>query len=202
MVDYKVRFGAIEANALHVAIDMQRIFAEPGRFYCEEFSSIVPVVSKITAHKPENTVFTRFVDRNRDELPRTVWQKNYRQWVSDNLETIDKAMFDIVAPLLRFIPPVSVVDKHTYSAFESQAFIKLLKNRQPDTLIFTGVKTNFCVLATVLASVDQSYRTLVITDGITGSSVETQLAVMKTLLPRFEQQIELVSADNLLSQWK
>jgi nicotinamidase-related amidase len=202
MVDYNVRFGAIEDNALHVAIDMQRIFAEPGRFYCEEFSSIVPVVSNITAHKPENTVFTRFVDRNRDELPRTVWQENYRQWVSDNLETIDKAMFDIVAPLLRFIPPVSVVDKHTYSAFESQAFVNLLKNRQPDTLIFTGVKTNFCVLATVLASVDRCYRTLVVTDGVTGSSVETQLAVMKTLLPRFEQQIELVSADNLLSQWK
>ena len=102
---------------------------------------------------------------------------------------------------MQFVPPASVIEKTTYSAFESQMFMEILDKRKPDTLIFTGVKTNYCVLATVLASVDKRYRTIVVTDGVAGTSIETEAAVMDMLFKRFEQQIELVHSENLLSQW-
>ncbi|MET4695404.1 isochorismatase family cysteine hydrolase [Endozoicomonas lisbonensis] len=179
MMVNQLRFGAIADDAFHVAIDMQRMFAEPGTFFCPDFPSIIPVVGKITALQPENTVFTRYVKPDREEMTGALWQECYRQWVSSTLGSLNSEMFDLIDPLLRFIPPANVVEKTTYSAFESNAFTELLDKRQPDTLIFTGVKTNYCVLATVLASVDKHYRTIVVTDGVAGSTAETQMAVKK-----------------------
>ena len=110
--------------------------------------------------------------------------------------------YDLVEPLNRLSQPDKVIDKNTYSVFESQAFQAILNQQQPDTLIFSGVKTNYCVLASVLASVDHDYRTLVVTDAVAGSSDQTQHAVLDTLLPRFIHQIELVTADTLLQHWQ
>ncbi|WP_263079001.1 hypothetical protein [Endozoicomonas sp. Mp262] len=41
MFSNELRFGSIGSRALHIAIDMQRLFAEPGEFYCSDFEKNV-----------------------------------------------------------------------------------------------------------------------------------------------------------------
>ena len=89
-----LRFGPIGNRALHVSIDMQRIFAELGTFFCPGLASIIPVVSQLTAHQPSNTVFTRYVAPAMSELSGGGWQENYRQWVNSALGSLDKSMFE------------------------------------------------------------------------------------------------------------
>ena len=196
-----IRFGPIGKHALHVAIDMQKLFAEPGNFYCAGLQAIVPVITKIVSNKIQETVFTRFIPHRIKNAPATQWEAHYHQSLREDFGQLSPEQYGLIEPLDRLATPDKIIIKNTYSAFESPAFQAVLNQRQPDTLIFSGVKTNYCVLASVLSSVDHGYRTLVVTDAVAGSSEQAQNAVLDTLLPRFIHQIELVTADTLLRNW-
>ncbi len=201
MQSQMLRFGPLGNHALHIVIDMQKMFAEPGNFYCDGLQAIVPVIANIARNKIQSTVFTRFVPPQINESPASQWQAHYHQWLTKDFGQLSPEQYDLVEPLGQLSHPNNTIDKNTYSVFESQAFQAILNQQRPDTLIFSGVKTNYCVLASVLASVDRDYRTLVVTDTVAGSSDQTQHAVLNTLLPRFIHQIELVTADTLLQHW-
>ncbi|WP_211826639.1 cysteine hydrolase family protein [Kistimonas asteriae] len=177
------------------------MFAESGNFYCAGLQAIVPVIAKITCCKMQSTVFTRFIPPQPNKSTASQWQAHYHQWLAEDFGQLSPEQYDLITPLDQLSQPDKVIEKNTYSVFESPAFQAILNQQRPDTLIFSGVKTNYCVLASVLASVDHDYRTIVVTDAVAGSSDQTQHAVLDTLLPRFIHQVELVTADTLLQHW-
>ncbi|MFO1350526.1 MAG: isochorismatase family protein [Gammaproteobacteria bacterium] len=70
-----------------------------------------------------------------------------------------------------------------------------------DTLIVSGVETDVCVLATVLDAIDAGYRVIVVADAVAASrrpATARARAVLEAVLPRFDQQVETVSATELL----
>ena len=67
------------------------------------------------------------------------------------------------------MPPARVIDKYAHSAFEAPAFQAALDELKADTIIFTGVETDVCVLATALTAVDRGYRTILVSDAIASS---------------------------------
>ena len=73
-----------------------------------------------------------------------------------------------------------------------------LKRRQ---VIVAGCETDVCVLASVLTAVDRGYRTIVVSDAVTSSSAAAHRATLELILPRFDQQIELVETQELLRHW-
>jgi nicotinamidase-related amidase len=180
---------------------MQRLFAEAGDWHTPALMSITPAISGIVARHPEQTVFTRFVTPHSANLTVGTWQRYYQHWQGVTLDRMSRDKLDLIEPLKKFSPPAATISKTTHSAFESPAFVQMLLNRLPDTLIFTGVETDVCVLASVLTAVDRGYRTIVVTDAVASSSAAAHRATLELVLPRFDQQIELVGSRELLSRW-
>lgn len=56
-----------------------------------------------------------------------------------------------------------------------------------------------CVLATVLGAIDLGYKVIIITDALCSAMDETHDAVLKLYRKRFSQQIESMSADELVA---
>jgi len=55
--------------------------------------------------------------------------------------------------------------------------------------------------ASVLAAVDLGYRIIVARDAVCSSSDETHDALIKLYTDRFDRQIELAEADEIISAW-
>jgi nicotinamidase-related amidase len=89
-------------------------------------------------------------------------------------------------------------DKFVYSAFADGRLHACLAERSVGTLLVTGAETDVCVLATVLAAVDHGYRVILVTDAICSSSDEGHDALMQMYTRRFDVQIELAAAEELI----
>jgi nicotinamidase-related amidase len=196
-----LRFGAIGKRAAHAAIDMQRLFAEDTEWSSPVIHEIAPNVSRISAHAPHLTLFTRFLTPQRAEDAQGQWQIYYRHWNSVLSNNIGADLFDLIEPLRRFTPPARIIDKYVHSAFEAPSFQTALDELEADTIIFTGVETDVCVLATALTAIDRGYRTILISDAIASSSPGGHRASLDGVYPRFDQQVELIDTDTLLKAW-
>lgn len=56
-----IHFGRIPANAVHLCVDMQRLFAEDTAWRTPWMPRVLPVVVRLCEHKAERTCFTRFI---------------------------------------------------------------------------------------------------------------------------------------------
>ncbi len=194
-------FGAPGNRALHVSVDMQRLFAAPGDWFTPGLMEIVPAIGRLANAQPEHTVFTRFVTPPRPEAATGRWQAYYERWRAYTTEAMGAEMLDIVEPLEWCCPPAVVIDKTTHSAFESAAFNRHLQERRCDTVILTGVETDVCVLATALSAVDRGLRVILVVDAVTSSSPEGHAASLNSVVARFDMQIETVLADEVIAAW-
>ena len=50
----------IGPDAVHVCIDIQRLFAEKTDWFTASIPAILPAIIRLTEHAPARTVFTRF----------------------------------------------------------------------------------------------------------------------------------------------
>lgn len=196
-----LRFGAIGRHAVHACIDMQRLFAEDTQWASPVVYDIAPRVCRISAHAPHLTLFTRFLTPKHVEDAQGQWQIYYRHWQSVLTSNLAPDYLDLIAPLQRFTPPARVIDKYVHSAFEAPGFQQALDELDADTIIFTGVETDVCVLATALTAIDRGYRTILISDAIASSSPPGHRASLASVYPRFDQQVELIDTDSLLKAW-
>jgi len=53
----------LDRSALHIAIDMQRLFAEPTEWFVPWLERVLPNVVAIANHAPDRTLCTRFIPR-------------------------------------------------------------------------------------------------------------------------------------------
>ena len=197
-----LRFGPIGAGAVHLAIDMQVVFADHADWGAASTHEILPRIARIAGHRPERTVFTRFLPpKSLPDLPGQ-WSAFYRRWPQILAESGNAALFDLLPVLKRFAPPAKVVDKHIYSAFEAPDFAPALRELSADTLILTGVETDVCVLATAIGAMDRGFRTILISDALASGSDAGHAAALASVYPRFDQQIELIDTETLLREWK
>lgn len=196
-----LRFGAIGKRAVHACIDMQRLFAEGTEWASPVVHAIEPKVSRICAQAPHRTLFTRFLTPERAEDAQGQWQIYYRHWKSVLAGNLGPDRLDLLPPLRRFVPPARVIDKYVHSAFEAPEFQQALGDLDADTIIFTGVETDVCVLATALTAVDRGYRTILISDAIASSSPPGHRSALDDIYPRFDQQVELIDTNALLKAW-
>jgi nicotinamidase-related amidase len=202
MSNGELRFGPIGPGAVHLCVDMQRLFAEGGPWPTPWMNRVLPTVVRLVEHRPEQTVFTRFIPPRRPEDMPGVWQRYYERWRHVTLERVDHALLDLVAPLDRFVPPAGVFDKQNYSAFFSGALHRQLTERGVDTLIITGAETDVCVLATVFGGVELGYRVIVVSDAICSSSDAGHDALMLLYRERLGQQTETADCDTIMENWR
>lgn len=197
-----LRFGAIGRHAVHASIDMQNLFAERTEWASPGVHAIAPNIARICAHAPERTVFTRFMTPARIEQAPGQWKAYYQRWQSVLASNQSDDIFDLVPELGRFVPPARVVDKYTHSAYEAPEFQQALDCLDAAVLLISGVETDVCVLATALTAIDRGLRVILIADAIASSNDEGHAAALDVIYPRFNMQVESVTVDELLAEWK
>lgn len=131
-----------------------------------------------------------------------MWRRYYERWREVTTESIDVALLELVPELQRFAPPARVIDKTVYSAFFSGELHQLLRMVGVDTLVITGSETDVCVLSTVLSAVDLGYRVIVVRDAVCSSTDEGHDALMTLYESRYNVQIELADAAEIIEGWK
>jgi nicotinamidase-related amidase len=189
-------------DAAHLCIDMQNIFAKGGVWETPWMERVLPVISQIAARYRERTVFTRFITPERPEDRRGQWRVYFTKWERATRGDLAPGALDIVPALARYSPPALVVDKPAYSAFFGSRLGHLLVERHVGTVVVSGAETDVCVLATVLGAVDLGFRVIIVQDALCSSSDTGHDALMTMYRTRFNEQIELVSAAELLDMWR
>jgi nicotinamidase-related amidase len=196
-----LRFGPIE-NAVHICVDMQRLFAEGTEWASPVVQAIEPLVARVCAHSPERTIFTRFLTPKRAENAQGQWKTYYKRWKSVTTSVMDAGLLELLPQLRGFAPPARVIDKYVHSGFENSQLQKTLDGFGAKTTIFTGVETDVCVLATALTAIDRGYRTILISDAIASSNPNGHRACFDSVFTRFDEQCEVIDTKTLLAAWK
>jgi nicotinamidase-related amidase len=197
-----LKHGKIELGAIHLCVDMQRMFAEETSWKTPWMDRVRPVVAAIAREHAPATVFTRFIPASHPGEGEGVWRRYWHRWPAMTLSQLGFELVGLLPELQALCPPASVFDKKTYSPWWDGRLHAALNLRGCRTLVITGGETDVCVLATVLGAVDLGYRVIVVTDALCSSADETHDAVMAVYHHRYGQQIEAVTAEILLDEWR
>jgi nicotinamidase-related amidase len=195
-----VRFEPI-ADAVHLVIDMQSIFARGGIWETPWMERVLPTIVGITARYTARTVFTRFITPlHADDRPGR-WRRYFGKWQCATRAVLPSSQLELVPALRQFVPPARVIDKPAYSAFTGSPLASLLSDKGISTLVITGSETDVCVLATVLHAIDLGFRVVIVEDALCSSSDAGHDALMTLYRNRFAEQIELINSEELTSLW-
>jgi nicotinamidase-related amidase len=151
---------------------------------------------------PARTIFTRFIPPPTAEDAPGMWRIYYQKWRTVTRSRLNPTLLDLMPVLQRAVPPARIFDKPVYGAFANGMLHGELQQSGVDTLIVTGAETDVCVLATVLGAVDLGYRTVVVKDALCSSADESHDALLALYARRFDLQIELTEAAELLEMWR
>jgi nicotinamidase-related amidase len=194
--------AAIGADAVHVVVDMQRLFAEDTGWRVPTLESILPNIHRLIDHRPERALYTRFVTPTDADAARGIWQRFYRHWSTVTQARMSPALFDLVASLAAKAPKDAQIDKDGFSAYTGAGFAPALARLGCGTLILSGAETDVCVFATALEAVDRGHRVVIATDAVTSTSTAAHRAALDHVLPRYEHLIDLATTDVVLAAWR
>jgi nicotinamidase-related amidase len=194
-----LRFGRVGPNALHLCVDMQRLFAEDSPWASPAVTLALPGAREIARRKPENTIFSRFLCPTEPLALQGQWLRFYAD--CPEMLHLDPRLFEVIPELASIGAGARTVSRHVFSVFRSEELQFQLLSRKVETLIFTGVETDVCVLATVFSAVDAGLRVIVVEGAVASSDQAGHEAALRAIMPRFDQQIEVVDPDQLLAAW-
>ena len=197
----ELRHGAPGETAVHLCVDMQRMFAEATEWQMPWLERVLPNIVSITSAHPERTIFTRFVPARKPGLGAGMWRHYYERWRSMTIDELGPEMIGLVPDLAKFVPPARTLDKHVYSPWTGSDLHLQLRNAGIDTVIITGGETDVCVLSTMLGAIDWGFRVILVTDALCSSADETHDAMMNIYMNRFGEQVETVTTDTILENW-
>lgn len=192
----------IPASAVHLCVDMQRMFVEDTDWRTPWAERVLPVIVRLCERRTEQTWFTRFIPAARPGEGQGTWRQYWERWPSMTLEALGAPMVDLAIDLQPFAPPARVIDKRLYSPWIDTGLDQALRDGDVDTLVVTGAETDVCVLAAVLGAVDLGYRVVVATDALCSSSDEDHDSLIALYHRRYGQQIETADVDSILDAWR
>ena len=188
-------------DAVHLCVDMQRIFSKGGLWQTPWMERVLPTIAAVAALCPARTVFSRFITPARADKAPGQWQSYYRRWAAATRDNLEPSQLDLVSELAGYAPPATIIDKPAYSAFHRSSLADFLAERHVRTLIVSGAETDVCVLSTVLDAVNIGFRVVILQDGLCSSSDEGHDALMTMYRLRYTEQIDLITADMLPEMW-
>lgn len=188
-------------STVHVVIDMQRLFLEGTAWGSRNTRALVPPILRLLRHRPSAAIFTRFITPHRQEDAVGSWRHFYGHWPSVLRENMDPALLELLPEFAGFVPPAEISDKTTYSCFTDGDFSDRLLRRRADSLVFSGVETDVCVLLSALDAVDRGYRVVVATDAVASTVDSAHDAALAHVYPRFLGQIELATVSEIMAAW-
>jgi nicotinamidase-related amidase len=189
-------------QCLHICVDMQKLFAPGSPWEVPWTMNILPAVTEIARLNPPRTLFTQFVPASQPGRGPGVWSRYYTRWAEVTLSQRGADLIQLLPPLAELAPPARLLDKHVYSPWTEGKLDRLLAGSGVDTLIITGGETDVCVLATVLGGIDRGYRVVVVGDALCSSADRQHDALLTLYRERFSEQLEVVTAAEILESWQ
>jgi nicotinamidase-related amidase len=162
----------------------------------------LPGILKISGRYASQTVFTRFICPRDLSETKGQWTRFYADAEGMLCNNLHPSMMDLLPELMKFIPPARIVDRKVFSALASSDLRALLAESSTDTLAISGFETDVCVLATVLAAIDLGFRVVLVKDALASSNEAGEKAALHQVFSRFDQQIEVIDADELFENWE
>lgn len=160
---------------LFLIIDMQNVYGKGGQWYCPKTAEASGRIRSLL-HKVEgklDVIFTRFLAA---EEPEGVWQ----QYNEENAEVNQDAWSnEMMAEFKEHLQKYPLYTKSTYSSLTIPEVLEAAK--AAGRVIVAGVVAECCVLATVLALVDEGIPVIYLTDGVAGIDNGTEAAVETVL---------------------
>jgi nicotinamidase-related amidase len=196
-----LRFGPLGANAVHLCVDMQTLFAERTDWHVPWLERVLPAVIRLAEARRTRTVFTRFVPPAKPEQAAGAWRRYYTHWRDMTGDRIDPRLIQLVPPLAALAIPALVIDKMHYSPFKEPTFLRTMARLKAHALVITGGETDVCVLAAVMDAVDAGYRVVLAEDAMCSVSDESHDAMLRHFGTRFSQQIEVAGTEEILASW-
>jgi nicotinamidase-related amidase len=190
------------ARALHVVVDMQRLFAEHPDWAVKDVARIRKEVIWLAEHKPGRTLWTRFIPAQNADAAKGSWRKYYEQWPSATLDGGGADYVDLVLEHRTLAGKASVFDKSTFSAFGNEKFVAALQSAGSETLILSGVETDVCVWATALDAIDAGLFVVLARDALASGTPEAHQALLDVIAPRFAPQVAVMDHAELEAAWK
>jgi len=163
---------------------------------------VLPAIVDIASRYAARTVFTRFITPISPDHAAGQWRPYFERWRRATREMLEASQLDLVPELGRMVPPATIIDKSTYSAFFRSALAGWLRERRIGAIVVTGAETDVCVLSTVLDAVNIGFRVIIVEDALCSSSDAGHDALMTMYRLRFTEQIDLVKADELQDVWR
>src|SRR5690606_3624540 len=108
-------YGRIPASAVHLCVDMQRMFAEETAWRTPWMPRVLPVVVRLCERRADRTCFTRFIPARSPGDGQGAWRRYWRRWESITLENLGEEGVELLPELQTFSPPARVLDKAHYS---------------------------------------------------------------------------------------
>ncbi|MDG3576346.1 cysteine hydrolase [Rhizobium sp. YJ-22] len=184
---------------MHVVIDMQRLFAEDTVWHTPSLHDILPNVLRLCAAFEARTLFAKFMLPETPDHAPGRWQAYYRRWSMLTGSAVDPACQDLVAPLAALAAPEVQVEKFTYSVFKAPGFAERLRADGIERLVFSGVETDVCVLASVFDAVDAGFHVVVVSDAVGSSDPAAHRATLDHILARLPEQIDILSTADIVA---
>jgi nicotinamidase-related amidase len=190
------------ARAMHIVIDMQRLFADHPDWAVKDIGRIRKEVARLAEMKPGRTLWTRFVPAQNADAAPGAWRKYYEQWPSATLDGGGADYVDLLLEHRTLAGKAGIFDKSTFSAFGNALFGAALQAAGTDTLILSGVETDVCVWATALDAVDLGYFVVLARDALTSGIPEAHQAILDVIAPHFAPQVSVMNQVELEAAWK
>ena len=198
-VEEGLRYGPPGDRAVHLCIDMQRLFDKGSEWAVDWMREVLPNVCQVVEMFPARTIFTRFIPpESLDDAP-GAWRRYYEKWPQMLRQNLDSDWLRLLPELEIHLPGAQVFDKPVYSPWMDGRLHPMLQQDRIDTLILTGGETDICLLAAVIGAVDLGYRVIVVSDAVCSSTDDTHDAAMEMYAKRFGQQIEMIPTNRLIA---
>ena len=104
----ELRYGAPGETAVHLCVDMQRMFAEGTEWKMPWLERVLPNILSITSTHPERTIFTRFIPAQKPGQGVGMWRHYYERWDSMTIDQLGPEMIGLVPELAKFVPPARI----------------------------------------------------------------------------------------------
>ncbi|MEX0758620.1 MAG: isochorismatase family protein, partial [Tistlia sp.] len=126
----------------------------------------------------------------------------YERWPGVCLEGGGAPYVELLPELQALAAQGRVIDKPAYSGFSAPAFVALLEAEDPSCLLFSGVETDMCVLATLLQAVDRGYRAVLAGDAVASARTDVHEAVLHLLDSRLGSQVDCATTEAVVAAWR
>ncbi|HVO03802.1 MAG TPA: cysteine hydrolase [Candidatus Cybelea sp.] len=190
------------SRAMHIVVDMQRLFSEHPDWAVKDIGRIRGEVQRMAERKPGRTLWTRFIPAATARDAKGSWRAYYEAWPRATLEGGGADYVDLLPEHRTLAGRGAVFDKSGFSAFGNERFAAALQSAGVDTILLSGVETDVCVWATALDAIELGLFVVLARDALTGFSPEAHAAVLDVIAPRYVPQIAVMTSGEIDAAWK